>query len=274
MGIPLLRGRSFKAQDVEKSQLVTVIDDETARTLYLGQDAIGKYLHTALFERPVEIVGIAGRVKHSGLDSGSTTADRAQLYFPVDQLPDSLLPFAASGFAGIVRSKTEGGILINSIRKNLNTFDSERAVFGEQRMTDAIAESLARRRFSLMVLGAFAVVAIVLSGIGIYGVVSQLVSQRTNEIGVRMTLGAQPRDIFLDVLREGATLGIIGVTIGLAGAAGTTRLLNNSLFGIKSTDLATFVCAALLLFSFSMLACYVPARRAVRVDPATALRFG
>jgi predicted permease len=274
IGIPLLRGRSFTGRDSEKSQLVTVIDEETARRVFPGQDPSGKYLRTGLFNRPVELVGIAGRVKHSGLDFDATAADRAQLYFPIGQLPTFMLPFAANGIAGIVRSKTDAAALISAVRKNLNAFDSECAVFGEQRMTDAIAGSLARRRFSLIVLGAFAAVALILSGVGIYGLVSHLVSQRTNEIGVRMTLGAQPRDIFLAVLREGATMGTIGIAIGLAGAAATTHLLTSSLFGIESTDFATFGYAALLLFSLTMLACYVPARRAVHIDPAAALRCG
>ncbi|MGH9666497.1 MAG: FtsX-like permease family protein, partial [Bryobacteraceae bacterium] len=114
----------------------------------------------------------------------------------------------------------------------------------------------------------------ILSAIGIYGVVSYLVSQRTNEIGVRMALGAQPRDIFFAVLRDGATMGIMGIAIGLAGAIGLTRLMRSLLFGIGSTDFATFVCAALLLFGLTVLASYIPARRALRVDPATALRCG
>jgi putative ABC transport system permease protein len=170
--------------------------------------------------------------------------------------------------------ENEPAALLRSIRRDLNAFDSERAVFGEQRMTDAIAGSLAPRRFSLIVLGAFAAVALSLSIIGIYGVVSYLVSQRTNEIGVRMTLGAQPRDIFFAVLRDGATMGTMGIAIGLAAATGLTRLMASLLFGISSTDFATFVCAALLLLGLTILACYVPPRRAVRVDPATALRCG
>jgi putative ABC transport system permease protein len=173
-----------------------------------------------------------------------------------------------------VRSKIDPATLLRSVRKELNKFNSERAVFGEQRMADAIAGSLARHRFSLIVVAAFAAVALILSIIGIYGVVSDLVSQRINEIGVRMTLGAQPRDIFLAVLREGTTMGTVGVVIGLAGAIGLTRLMESLLFGISSTDFATFVCAALLLLGLTTLACYVPAHRAVRIDPAAALRCG
>jgi len=274
MGIPLSRGRSFTDQDTDKSHLVTVIDDELARTAFPRQNPIGKHIRVNLFTRPVEIVGIAGHVKHSGLDSDATAKQRSQLYLPITQLPNSILPFAANAIAGIVRTKTNPATLISSIRKNLSAFDSERAVHSEQLMTDAIAGSLARRRFSLIVLGVFAAMALILSITGIYGVVSYLVSQRTNEIGVRMTLGAQPRDIFFAVLREGAVVGTIGIAIGLAGAAALTRLITSLLFGISPTDFATFVCAALLLFGLTILACYVPARCAVRVDPAAALRCG
>jgi putative ABC transport system permease protein len=172
-----------------------------------------------------------------------------------------------------VRSNTAPAPLLSAIRKDVSAFDG-RAVFGEQRMTDAIAGSFAPRRFSLIVLGAFALVALILSLTGIYGVVSYLISQRTNEIGVRMTLGARPRDIFVAVLREGAMMGIIGIAIGLAAAAGLTRLITSLLFGISPTDFLTFVCATALLFGCTILACYAPARRAVRVDPATALRCG
>lgn len=275
MGIPLIRGRSFSDQDKEKTELVTVIDQDSARALFPGEDPIGKYLHTGLWDRPVKIIGIAGRIKHSELDPGARAREQAQLYFPVTQLPDFLLPFAANeGITCIVRSKLEPAVLLRSIRTELRGFDSERAIFGEQRMTDAIAGSLAPRRFSLIVLGAFASVALILSVIGIYGVVSYLVSQRTNEIGVRMTLGAQPRDIFVGVLRDGALMGGLGVIIGLAGAAALTRLMETILFGIGATDLATFGCAAVLLLALTILACYLPARRAVRIDPAVALRCG
>ena len=166
---------------------------------------------------PVEIVGIAGRVMHSRLDPDATAQERAQLYFPIAQLPDNFLRFAAKGITGVVRSKTSLATLMVSIRKSLSGFDSERAAFGEQRMTDAIAGSLAPRRFSLIVLGAFAAVALILSVTGIYGVVSYLISQRTNEIGVRMTLGACPRDIFIAVLREGSASPEFALTIAQNG---------------------------------------------------------
>ena len=161
---------------------------------------------------------------------------------------------------------------MSSIRKELAAFDNGRAVNGEKLMTDAIVASLAKRRFSLIVLGAFAAAALVLSMIGVYGVVSYFVSHRTNEIGLRIALGAQERNIFLGVLSEGGKLGAIGIALGLAGSAALTRLMASMLFGIGATDLITFASAAMLLFALTLLACYIPARRAMRIDPMAALR--
>jgi predicted permease len=273
MGIPLLRGRSFTDQDTEKSPFVAVIDEDSARALFPSQIPIGKYLRLQLYDHPVEIVGIAGRVKQIRLDPDAAANRFAQIYSPFDQIPESILPLMADGFAGLVRSSAEPAALLRAVRKEVNAFDSG-AVSGERWMTDAIAGSLAPRRFSLIVLAAFAAVALILSIVGIYGVVSYLISQRTNEIGVRMTLGARPRDIFLGVLREGAMVGAIGIAIGLVGAAALTRLMASMLFGVNPRDFLTTICAAVLLFGCTILACYWPARRAVRVDPATALRAG
>ena len=256
--------------------MVAVIDEDTARAVFPGQDPIGKFLRIKpLYDRPLEIVGLAGRVKQIRLDPDAAINGFAQIYTPLDQMPDSILPIMANAFAGIVRfnarSNFDRAALLSAVRKQVNAFDGG-AVFGERWMADAIASSLAPRRFSLIVLGAFAAVALILSLIGIYGVVSYLIGQRTNEIGVRMTLGARPRDIFLAVLREAAMVAITGIAIGVAGAAALTRLMATMLFGIDPTDFLTFVCAAALLFGCTVLACYVPARKAVRVDPATALR--
>jgi predicted permease len=272
MGIPLLRGRSFTRQDTADHPLVVIVDEELAHRVFPGQDALGKHVHLELFDRPAEIIGIAGHVKHSGLDADATSPSHSQIYSPYRQLPESILPLAASAVTCIVRSKTAPAVLMNSIRNTLGAFDSGRAVHSEELMTDAISASLAKRRFSLMVLGAFAGTALLLALIGMYGVVSYFVSQRTNEIGVRIALGAQAHVILLDVLREGGKLGAIGVGLGLAGAAGLTRLMASMLFGISSTDLITFASAGIVLFALTMLACYIPARRAVRIDPMTALR--
>jgi putative ABC transport system permease protein len=273
MGIPLLRGRPFTRQDTAEHPLVVIVDEELARTVFPGQDALGKHIAIGLYDnRRAEIVGIAGHVKHSGLDLDATATGRAQMYSPYGQLPDTFLTLAANEITGIVRSKIAPAVLLSSIRKELGNFDGGRAVHNERMMTEAISESLASRRFSLMVLGAFAGTALLLAMIGIYGVVSYFVSQRTSEIGLRLALGAQPRDVFLDVLSEGGKLGAIGVALGLAGSVALTRLMASMLFGISATDRITFAGAAILLFGLTMLACYLPARRAVRIDPMAALR--
>ena len=272
MGIPLLRGRAFTQQDTADHPLVLIVDEELARAVFPGQDALGKHLRIQLFGAPAEIIGIAGHVKHAGLDSDATASIRSQMYAPYLQLPDPILPLWTSVMTCVVRSNVATSELMKSVRREMAAFDSERAVHGELSMAEAISGSLAKRRFSLMVLGAFAGTALVLAMIGIYGVVSYLVSQRTNEIGVRLALGAKAGDIFLDVLGEGGKLGAIGVGLGLAGAAGLTRLMASMLFGVSSTDVATFAGAAVALFGLTMLACYMPARRAVRIDPMAALR--
>jgi putative ABC transport system permease protein len=197
---------------------------------------------------------------------------RSQFYFSIAQVPDRVLPLAATAIAGIVRSKTPPATLLSSIRKELSSFESDRAIAAERLMTDAIAASLASRRFSLVVLGGFAAIALALSVVGIYGVVSYVVSQRTDEIGLRIALGAQSSDILLALLGEGGKLGSIGVVIGLAGAFALTRLMSALLFATSPTDFLTYSSAAILLFLLTLLACYIPARRAVGIDPMTALR--
>jgi predicted permease len=273
MGIPLLRGRSFTRRDTIDHPLVVIVDEELARQVFPGQNPLGRRIRPQLFDRPAEIIGIAVHVRQSRLDSDGSGLEAApQYYFSYMQLPGSILPLAAAGIAGIVRSKTEPTALMGAIRKELGAFDSDRAVHHEERMTDSIAASLAKRRFSLLVLGAFAATALILSLIGIYGVVSYFVGQRTNEIGLRLALGAQGRDIFLDVLGGGAKLGAVGVALGLAGSAALTRLMTSLLFGITPTDGLTFVSASVLLFGLTLLACYIPARRALHIDPMAALR--
>jgi putative ABC transport system permease protein len=274
MGIKVLQGRTFTHHDNSTSPMVTVVDEELARITFPGQDPVGKRIIVDLFDdhRPIEIVGVVRHVKHSGLDSDATDKVRAQFYFAIDQVPDNVLPLAATAIACIVRSNSAPGPLLNSIRRELAQFESDRAIAAERTMTDAIADSLASRRFSLILLGGFAAIALALAAVGIYGVISYLVGQRTNEIGVRMALGARPRDIFISVLKEGGKLGTIGVAIGLLGAAALTRLMTSLLFATHPTDLLTYSSAAILLFALTLFACYIPARRALRIDPITALR--
>jgi len=272
MGIPLLRGRAFSPHDTSDSPRVIIIDEELARQVFPGQDPIGKRLRIEFFEGEFpQIIGVAAHVKHTGLDADAADRNRSEFYFPLTQLPDEMLGFAAHALAVIVRSNAAPDALMHSIRSELTAFDSGAIIQNPQPLTDLIRGSLAQRRFSLVVLGAFAAMALVLALVGIYGVISYFVTQRTNEIGIRMALGASPETIFYGVLREGGSLALIGLVIGAAGAAGLTRLMTKLLFGVGPADLVTFILAAVLLFLLSLAACYIPARRAVRIDPTAAL---
>jgi predicted permease len=273
MGITLLSGRSFSTRDTIDAPLVAIVDEELVRRDFNGENPIGRHIRTNLFDRrPAEIVGVVGHVKHSGLDLDSTAKDRAQLYVPLIQLPDVILPLAASAIAGIVRSTVPLNTLMSSIRLELGSFNRDRAVHSEQLMTDSIAVLLAGRRFSLVVLAVFAATALVLSVVGVYGVVAYFVGQRTNEIGLRMALGAAPRAIFLEVVSEGGKLACIGLLFGLAGAAALTQAMRSLLFEISPTDPLTFIAVAAILAAAALGALIIPARRAALVEPMVALR--
>jgi hypothetical protein len=253
------------------SPSVAVIDEELARTVFPGQDPVGKRLQYGLLGT-VEIVGIVGHVKHAGLDADTSASVRSQLYIPFMQLPDRITAAAAAAPAVLIRSNIAPQTLLDSARKELGSFDGGRPVHTERLMNDLIAASLASRRFSLILIGAFAAIALMLSIIGIYGVVSYFVGQRTNEIGIRVALGAKPRDILHQVVGEGGKMAIVGIILGLAGAAVLTRLISTLLFEVSPTDLLTFGSAATLLLGLTLAASYLPARRALSVDPMTALR--
>ncbi|HEV2297443.1 MAG TPA: ABC transporter permease [Candidatus Acidoferrales bacterium] len=273
MGIPLERGRFFTPQDNEHAQLVTVVDDVFARKYFGDEDPIGKRIILDNGERQPQIVGIVGHVKQWGLDSDDSNSLRAQFYFPFMQLSDSGMALSPSGTAMIVRSAIASPGLFDSIRRKLQQLNSEYVVFGAQTMDEIISSSLSTRSFSMILLGCFAALALVLSSIGIYGVISYLAGQRTHEIGVRLALGAQRRDVLRLVLGEGVKMALIGVAIGLAAAIGLTRLMSTLLYGVSATDPLTFAGVAILLIIVALAACYIPARRAMRVDPMVALRY-
>ena len=273
MRIPLVRGRAFTPQDTTDSPRVVIIDEELARNAFGNEDPIGKHITAGVIgPRPAKIVGIAGHVKHSGLDKDAFTQIRSQLYAPIAQVPNAFLPFVSNITTCVVRSSAPTASLMNSVRKELAALGTGRAVAGEHKMTDAIATSLAGRRFLLALLAAFAITALLLSGVGIYGVVSYFVGQRTNEIGIRISLGAEPRNIFLDVISEGGKLGLIGGGIGLVAAGGLSRWITTLVFGVSPLDIITYSSAGAFLLAMTIAACWIPARRAVRVDPVVALR--
>jgi len=272
MGIPLKRGRFFTAQDDEHSPVVGVIDDVFARKYFPNQDAIGKRLNLDDFSAPIEIVGVVGHVKQWGLDVDDQQALRTQLYLSCMQMPDEFV-MTGTGTGVVVRSSTNTPALLESIRHTSEQMSSQQILFGGQTMNQIISNSLASRRFSMILLGVFAALALVLASIGIYGVISYLVGERTHEIGVRMALGARPRDILHLILGRGGKLTLTGVVAGLACAFGLTRLMASMLYGIRATDPLTFGAVAILLTATALAACYIPARRATKVDPMVALRY-
>jgi predicted permease len=273
MGIPLLRGRFLSSDDKEHSPLVTVIDGRFAELYFGNQDPIGKHINFDMMNAAAEIVGVVGHVKQWGLDADATSSIQAQCYFQVMQIPDQFVPLLI-GYTGVV-VRTAGSPLaqVGSIRHALNLINSQQVMYNIRTMDGIVADSLAARRFSMVLLGIFAALAVVMSCVGIYGVVSYLSSQRTHEIGVRMALGAERRDVLRMVLGEGAKMALVGVAIGLVVAFGLTRLMANLLYGVSAHDPLTFAGVAGLLILVALAACYVPARRATKVDPMEALRY-
>ena len=272
MEIPLKRGRFFTAQDNEKAPLVGVIDEDMAEKYFPNEDPIGQSIVDPFVGKPTEIVGIVGHVKHWGLDDKINV--HAQFYVPYMQIPDKYMSRAGNKTGVLVRSAGAAPLsLMQPIRRKMAEMNDQQVAFDPYAYDDLISRSLSERRFSMVLLGIFAALALVLSSIGIYGVLSYLVGQRTHEIGIRIALGAQRYDVLKLVLGEGTKTALIGVAIGLVAALGLTRLMASVLYGVSATDPLTFVAVAIVLSSVALAACYIPARRAMRVDPIIALRY-
>ncbi|HKW74222.1 MAG TPA: ABC transporter permease [Terriglobales bacterium] len=273
MGITLKRGRFITAQDNENAPVVIDIDDVFARIYFPHEDPIGKHVHLEQFNTEAEIVGVVGHVKQWGPGGDAASAIEAQFFYPFMQLPERIMPLAAGGAAVVLRTHGDPAAIMGAVRSAVAALDPREVVYGVQTMEGVLAGSLAPRRLSMLLLSAFAVLALVLCCIGIYGVISHLVGQRTHEIGVRMALGAQPSDVMRLVLGQGLRMAFLGVVIGIVAALALTRLMANQLFGVSSHDPLTFVAVGALLTLVALLACYAPARRAIRVDPLVALKY-
>jgi predicted permease len=264
MRMPLLAGRLFADADDDKSQPVAIIDEALAHRYWPGQDPLGKRIKpvgvqsTALW---MTIVGEVGNIKSDGLDSSAAP----HVYVPNYQRPS----YAMSVY---IRTKSAPASLADAIRQTVQSIDPNVPVFAVRAMDDIVARSTAQRRFAMQIVGVFAVVALLLAAIGIYGVMAYSVSQRTHEIGIRMALGAQPGDVLSMTLGEGGRLVALGLGSGLLGAVILTRFLRSLLFNVAPTDAVTFASVSALLAVVALLACYVPALRATRVDPLVALR--
>jgi predicted permease len=273
MKIPLKRGRYLEPSDTEHAHTVLVIDEQFAKLYFGDKDPIGRHVNLEIVNTTAEIVGVVGHIKQWGLDSDSTSTIQAQCYLAMDQLPDSIL--AAFGFGTDVYVRTDGTPMasIDSITRALEKVNSRMVVFGTRTMTGIISDSLSSKRFVMVLLGVFAALAMLLSSIGIYGVLSYVVGQRTNEIGIRMALGADRFGVLRMVLGQAGKMVMVGVVTGMVAALLLTRLMSTILFGVSPSDPLTLAAVAFVLTAVALFACYIPARRATKVDPMIALRY-
>jgi len=258
LGIPLIAGRFFNDQDRENAPSVIIINRTLADRHFANQDPIGKRLKAGSPDWAT-IVGVVGDVKQSGL----TQAARAEVFWCAAQAP-------RSGMSLVVRAASDPTA---AVRAEVQALDRDLPIYNVKTMKTVIAESFADRRLNMLLLGIFAAVALILAVIGIYSVISYTTTQSTREIGIRMALGAQPKDVLKLIIGHGAVLSLIGVALGLAVAFALTRLMATLLYGVTATDPMTFVTVPILLIAVALLASYLPARRAMKIDPMVALRY-
>ena len=273
MKIPVQRGRALTERDDEHSPAVVLIDATFAKTLFPNEDPIGKRINLGFIDVQAEVVGVVGHVEHWGLGSSGHETLQTELYLSVWQIPDRFWPLLANGCEYVGRTTGTPLGVVSGIRTAAERVDTSSVVYGVRPMQDIVARSISTQRMLMMLLSVFSTLALVLSAIGIYGVISYLAGQRTKEIGVRMAMGATSGDVLRLVLGEGMRITLVGVGIGLLAALGLTRLITKMIYGVGATDPITFIGVAILLTAVALLACYIPARRAMRVDPIIALRY-
>ena len=262
MGIPLLSGRQFTDRDRAPAPAVIIVNAAMAKKYWPGEDAIGKRIRfDESKDEWLTVVGIAGNSRNMGLD----TEPGPLVYLPFHYFPLQFMSLVA-------RSPGGAGAVASAARAEIHALDPELPVERARPLTEVVHASVAEPRFRTMLLSGFAITALLLAAIGVYGLISYSVAQRTREIGIRVALGAGPRQVLNPIVREGMTLALIGVGLGLVGAAAATRLISSFLFGVEPTDPLTFSAVALLLLFVALLASYIPSRRALRIDPLIALR--
>jgi putative ABC transport system permease protein len=266
MGIPLLRGRPLTEQDTETTQNVVVISETMARRYWPGEEVVGKRIAVGKVRKPEDWIQIVGVVK-----------DVRQFELTADPKPQMYLPYRQFGFFDaqdlVVKTDVDSASLAATVRKAVWEIDKDQPVSNIRTMEEILADSIARQRFSMLLLAIFAGVALVLAGVGIYGIMSYSVAQRTHEIGIRMALGAQTGAVLKLAVGYGMKLVVAGLVIGLIAAFALTRVMATLLFGVTATDPTTFTLISLLLIAVAVLASYVPARRATKVNPIIALRY-
>jgi putative ABC transport system permease protein len=266
MRIPMRAGRGFDDRDNMESAKVVVVNESFARKAFAGEDPLGKRIHIWRDEKfPREIVGVVGDTKPQTLDAA---APALQMYVPHRQ------DATWGGLSLVVRARgAEADPLVQGVRAEVRALDRELPVYDVKTLGKVVANTTAYRRVTMILMAGFACAALLLAGVGLYGVVSYTVAQRTHEIGVRLALGARGRDILGLVVRQGMLLTLAGLALGLACAFALTRLISGLLFGVSAADPAVYGLVSLLLAAVALLACLVPARRATKVDPMVALRY-
>jgi putative ABC transport system permease protein len=264
LNIPVLEGRTFTAQEATEDRHTIVISEALARKYFPGESAIGKHIAVEMMDKPPmnEIVGVVGDVRYDKLD-GETYP---MVYWTVPQLAYSEMTF-------VIRTEGDPSALSDAARRVVQSVDPAQPVADVRTMESWIGESVSRARFGTLLLTVFACLALLLAGVGIYGVMAYTVAQRQHEIGIRMALGAERKDVLRMIVGQGMGLALSGVALGLAGGFALTRVMSGLLYGVSATDPLTFAGVALLLITVALLACVVPARRATRVDPMIALRY-
>ena len=272
MGMTLLRGRWITDQDNENTPVVVDIDDAFARSFFPNENPIGQHVHLVQFDTEAEIVGVVAHVRQWGPGGDPHAAIQAQFFYPYMQTPAKLMPLLAGVTAVVLRTEGDPSAIMGPVRHAVAQLNPDYVIYAVSTMDGVVADTLAARRTSMILLALFAGLALVLACIGIYGVIAYLVSQRTHEIGVRMALGAERRQVLLLILGQGFRMAIAGVAIGIVLAFSLTRLMSSQLFGVTGHDPLTFAAVALVLIAVALIACWLPARRATRVDPVVALR--
>jgi putative ABC transport system permease protein len=261
MGIQLRAGRSFTEQDDEKAPPVAVINEAMARRHFAGEDPVGKHIQHEGSE--AAIIGVVADVKRYGL--GAEVQSEVYRSYPQAAEPLGLIML-------VVRTAEDPLKRVSEVRQQIRAINADLPIESVLTMEQRLAESMAARRFQMLLFGAFAAVALTLAAVGVYGITSYSVSRRTHEIGIRVALGAQPRDVVLMLVGQGMLSAVVGVAVGLAAALALTRLMVGLLFNLTATDPDTFIVISLLLVTVAFLATYIPARRAARIEPIVALR--